>query len=124
MQPGPEQAQALRDLVGRDVDRGQKPNHVVMCAAIDNEQPLVGAGSEERLAGLRIRIARAAVLYQLNADHQAPASDVADSVILGHQRPQPGLQLGAARGGIRDQALVFVLLAQPGDSDRRVEPAE
>ena len=74
--------------------------------AVEDEQALFGAGPDERLARIRVRVASGAVLDEFDADHQAAAPDVADAIVLCHQRPETVLEFLAAPGGIGHEALL------------------
>ena len=57
-----------------------------------------------------VRLARRAVLHELDADHEAGPADVADPRVAGGDLPQPGRELRPAGGGVRHEVALADLL--------------
>ena len=64
-QGAPEDRQPLVDLLDGDVDRRDEADHVVVVAAREDEEPLVGGSRDERLAQRRVRLTRRPLANEL-----------------------------------------------------------
>src|SRR5450759_1645111 len=77
-----------------------------MRAAVEDQQPKIGAGLENGLARFAVGVARGSVLYEFSSNHEASAADVADAWVLRHDFPEGGQQFLAAGSRVGDESLL------------------
>src|SRR5450756_190536 len=77
-----------------------------MRAAVEDEQPQIGACLENGLARFAVGVARGSVLHEFSSNHETSAADVAEAWVLRHDFPEGGQQFLAAGRRVGDESLL------------------
>ena len=97
---------SLGDFGRTDVEWRDPADDLVASPARQHQQPGVGATGHQQIRQRAIGLAGCRVTDELDTDHQASPSDVADPVVLGGDPAKSGDQLGTAGCRVGPEVLI------------------